>query len=171
VGQSATGLIVDLSAPRRAAVILAPRMDPFGITSSPLDVAALVALVSSPDAGAVATFVGTSRRTSSNAANVEKPVETLWYEAYEPMAVKGLRAIGDDAARRFEVTRVAAWHRVGEVAIGEASVAIAVSAPHRAAAFDACRFVIEEIKRSLPVWKRERFRDGEEWVEGHTPTT
>ena len=144
-------------------------MNPFGITSSPLDVAALVALVSSPDAGAVATFVGTSRRTSSNAARVEKPVETLWYEAYAPMAEKRLREIGDEARRQFDVTSVAAWHRVGEVAIGEASVAIAVSAPHRGAAFDACRFVIEEIKRSLPVWKRERFSDGEVWVEGHAP--
>jgi molybdopterin synthase catalytic subunit len=141
-------------------------MHPFGLTASPLDPAALAALVSDPAAGAIATFVGTSRQSSSNAANVEKPVETLWYEAYGPMAEKRLREIGDEAARRFEVTRVAAWHRTGEVRIGEASVAIAVSAPHRAAAFDACRFVIEEIKRSLPVWKRERFADGEEWVEG-----
>jgi molybdopterin synthase catalytic subunit len=145
-------------------------MQPFGITDNPLDLGALVALVSDPAAGAVATFVGTSRRTSSNAARVEKAVETLWYEAYEPMAVKRLGEIGAEAARRFEVTRVAAWHRVGEVRIGEASIAIAVSAPHRAAAFDACRFVIEEVKRSLPVWKRERFADGETWVEGHAGT-
>jgi molybdopterin synthase catalytic subunit len=141
-------------------------MQPFGLTSSRLDPDALARLVASPDAGAVATFVGTSRRTSSNAARIEKSVETLWYEAYEPMAEKKLAAIGEETARRFEVTRVAAWHRVGEVPVGEASVAIAVSAPHRAAAFDACRFVIEEIKRSLPVWKRERFADGEEWVAG-----
>jgi molybdopterin synthase catalytic subunit len=144
-------------------------MQPFGLTPAPLDLAALVALVASPAAGAVATFLGTSRRTSNNAAHVEKPVETLWYEAYGPMAEKRLREIGAEAGKRFDVTGVAAWHRVGEVAIGEASVAIAVSAPHRAAAFDACRFVIEEIKRSLPVWKRERFADGEEWVEGHAP--
>jgi molybdopterin synthase catalytic subunit len=144
-------------------------MNPFGVTPAPLDLVALVALVSSPDAGAVATFLGTSRRTSSNAARVEKPVETLWYEAYAPMAEKRLREIGDEAKRRFEVTAVAAWHRVGEVAVGEASVAIAVSAPHRGPAFDACRFVIEEIKRSLPVWKRERFSDGEVWVEGYAP--
>jgi molybdopterin synthase catalytic subunit len=149
-----------------AEVILVAPMQPFGVTPQPLDLATLVALVSSPDAGAVATFVGTSRRTSSNAARVEKPVETLWYEAYGSMAQKRLAEIGAEAARRFEVTRVAAWHRVGEVPVGDASVAIAVSAPHRAAAFDACRFVIEEIKRSLPVWKRERFADGEEWVAG-----
>jgi molybdopterin synthase catalytic subunit len=142
-------------------------MEAFGITTARLDVEALARLVASPEAGAIATFVGTSRQTSSNAARVEKPVETLWYEAYGPMAEKRLREIGEEAARRFEVTRVAAWHRIGEVPVGEASVAIAVSAPHRGAAFDACRFVIEEIKRSLPVWKRERFRDGDEWVEGH----
>ncbi len=144
-------------------------MNPFGITSAPLDLAALVALVSSPDAGAIATFLGTSRRTSSNAARVEKPVETLWYESYAPMAQKRLAEIGEMAKRQFDVTSVAAWHRVGEVAIGEASVAIAVSAPHRGPAFDACRFVIEEIKRSLPVWKREKFSDGEIWVEGYAP--
>src|SRR5215831_8922653 len=144
-------------------------MNPYGVTDAPLDLGALVALVSSPDAGAVATFLGTSRRTSSNAARVEKPVETLWYESYRPMAEKRLAEIGDEAKRRFDVTNVAAWHRVGEVAVGEASVAIAVSAPHRGPAFDACRFVIEEIKRSLPVWKRERFKDGEEWVEGYVP--
>lgn len=159
----------DLCATRGAAGMLAPQMTPFALTSAPLDPAALVALVSDPAAGAIATFVGTSRATSSNAARVEKPVETLWYEAYESMAVKRLREIGEEAARRFEVTRVAAWHRTGEVRIGEASVAIAVSAPHRAAAFDACRFVIEEVKRSLPVWKRERFSDGETWVEGYAP--
>jgi molybdopterin synthase catalytic subunit len=141
-------------------------MERFGVTSERLDLAALVGLVADAEAGAVATFLGTSRRTSSNAANVEKPVETLWYEAYSPMAVRRLREIGDDAMRRFAVTRVAAWHRTGEVPVGEASVAIAVSAPHRAAAFEACRFVIEEIKRCVPVWKRERFADGEEWVEG-----
>lgn len=144
-------------------------MEPYGITETPLDVAALMDLVGDPAAGAVATFVGTSRQTSNNAAHVEKPVETLWYEAYGPMAARRLREIGEQAARRYAITRVAAWHRVGEVRIGEASVAIAVSAPHRGAAFDACRFVIEEIKRSLPVWKRERFADGEEWVEGQPP--
>lgn len=137
-------------------------MEPVGITADPLDVAALEALVASPDAGAVATFVGTSRRVSQDAAKVDRPVETLWYEAYGPMALRTLREICDTARARFEVTAVACWHRTGEVPVGQASVAIAVSAPHRAAAFDACRFVIEEIKRSVPIWKRERFADGSE---------
>lgn len=137
-----------------------------GIGPEPLDLAALVASVASPDAGAIASFLGTSRRTSHDAAKVEKAVETLWYEAYEPMALAKLRAICDEAERRFAATAVACRHRTGEVPVGEASVAIAVAAPHRAAAFDACRFVIEEIKRTVPIWKRERFADGAEWVEG-----
>lgn len=141
-------------------------IDPVGITDAPLDPAALADAVASDDAGAIATFVGTSRRTSHDARRVERPVQTLWYEAYGPMALKRLRDIADDARARFGVTAVAVWHRTGEVPVGEASVAIAVSAPHRAAAFDACRHVIEEIKRSVPIWKRERFTDGEEWVEG-----
>lgn len=142
-------------------------MEPFGITDAPLDLAPLVAHVSDPAAGAITTFLGVSRETSPDARNVERPVQTLWYEAYPAMAVKRLAAVGAEAAQRFEVTRVACWHRTGEVPIGEASVAIAVSSPHRPAAFEACRFVIDEIKRSVPIWKRERFTDGEEWVEGY----
>jgi molybdopterin synthase catalytic subunit len=138
-----------------------------GLTDRPLDLGALVALVVSPDVGAVATFLGTSRRVSRDARNVERPVRTLWYEAYGPMALRRLRAIADEARAKFPVTAVAVWHRTGEVPVGEASVAIAVSAPHRAAAFEACRFVIDELKRSVPIWKRERFEDGEEWVEGY----
>jgi molybdopterin synthase catalytic subunit len=141
-------------------------VDLVGLTDSPLDVAALSAAVASDEAGAIATFVGTSRKVSRDARNVERPVGTLWYEAYGPMALRRLREIAEDARTRFAVTAVAVWHRTGEVPVGEASVAIAVSAPHRGAAFDACRFVIEELKRSVPIWKRERFADGEEWVDG-----
>lgn len=144
-------------------------MDRIGITDRPLDVAALAASVASHDAGAVITFLGTSRRTSHDAKKVERAVGTLWYECYDAMALKKLTEICDDAARRFAVTGVACWHRKGEVPVGEASVAIAVAAPHRGAAFDACRHVIDEIKRSVPIWKRERFADGEEWVEGYQP--
>ncbi len=141
-------------------------MERFGLTAEPLDMGALVTAVSSPAAGAVATFLGVSRETSPDAKNVDRPVETLWYEAYGPMAVKRLREIGAETQARFDVLATACWHRTGEVAIGEASVAIAVASAHRGASFEACRFVIEEIKRSLPVWKRERFADGQEWVVG-----
>ena len=118
--------------------------------------------MSDPRAGAIATFLGTTRVESRG-----RTVHYLDYEAYGPMALRRLEAIAADAQSRFAVTRVAVHHRTGEVPVGEASVAIAVSAPHRAAAFDACRFVIDEIKRSVPIWKRERFSDGEEWVEGY----
>lgn len=142
-------------------------MDRFGVSHRPLDLGALVESVSHTGAGAVATFLGVSRRTSPDARNVDRPVTTLWYEAYEPMAVERLRAIGAEVEARHAGARVACWHRLGEVPVGEMSVVIAVSSPHRAAAFEACREVIEEIKRSVPVWKRERFADGEEWVVGH----
>lgn len=145
-------------------------MEAYGLTPEPLDLAALVELVADPAAGAVATFLGVSRNRSPDARNVERPVRTLWYEAYEPMALARITAIGEDAQGRFDVTRIACWHRLGEVPVGEASVAIAVSAPHRGAAFDACRHVIDELKRSVPIWKRERFADGEEWVEGYAGT-
>ena len=143
-------------------------MEPFGLTEDRLDLAAMVDLVRDPAAGAVSSFLGVSRKTSPDAHNVERPVQTLWYEAYAPMALARLTEIGAQAAERFEVTAISCWHRTGEVPVGQASVAIAVAAPHRAAAFDACRFVIEEIKRSVPIWKRERFDDGEEWVTGYS---
>jgi molybdopterin synthase catalytic subunit len=142
-------------------------MEPYGITDAAIDLSALIEFVSDPAAGAITTFLGTSRESSADATNVERPVETLWYEAYDSMATKRLRAIGEAARQRHGACRVACWHRTGEVAIGQASVAIAVSAPHRGEAFACCREVIDEIKRSVPIWKRERFTDGEEWVEGY----
>jgi len=142
-------------------------MEPYGITDGALDIGMLSDLVSDPAAGAIVTFLGTSRESSADASNVERPVETLWYEAYEPMAAARLAAIGEEARERHGACKVACWHRTGEVAIGQASVAIAVSAPHRAEGFACCRDVIDEIKRSVPIWKRERFTDGEEWVEGY----
>lgn len=138
------------------------------LTARPLDVAALAAMVGSPDAGAIVTFLGTSRRTSHDARKVTRPVETLWYEAYDAMALRKLREIAAEAEWKFEVTAVAVAHRTGEVPVGEASVAIAVSAPHRGPAFDACRHVIDTIKTTVPIWKRERFADGSEWVEGYS---
>lgn len=140
------------------------------MTDAPLDLAAMVRAVGDPGAGAIATFLGVSRDSSADASNVERPVETLWYEAYDEMALKRIRAIASAAAERWDLRAVACWHRTGEVPVGEASVAIAVSAPHRAEAFEACRFVIDELKRSVPIWKRERFADGEEWVEGYAGT-
>jgi molybdopterin synthase catalytic subunit len=129
----------------------------FGVTAGPLDVQRLVAALGTPDAGAVVTFLGVSRRSSADAGHAGRDVTSLWYEAYEEMAVKQLAAVGALARERFDVLGVACWHRVGEVPVGEASVAVVVVAGHRGPAFEACRFVIDEVKRSVPVWKLERF--------------
>jgi len=142
-------------------------MGPFGITPHKLDLGWMVACVKDPRAGAVVTFLGVSRETSLDKSNVQRKVETLFYQAYDVMALKRLRAIAKTAQEEYGALHVAAWHRKGEVRIGEVSVAIAVSAPHRPEAYAACRFMIDEIKRSVPIWKRERFVDGEEWVEGY----
>jgi molybdopterin synthase catalytic subunit len=94
----------------------------------------------------------------------------MTYEAYEEMATPVLREIAEEAAQRIDSDRLCVIHRVGDLAVGETSVAIAVSSPHRAEAYDASRYVIEEIKKRLPVWKKEHYADGkQEWVEGTVP--
>lgn len=128
----------------------------------PVDLAALVAAVSHAGAGAVASFVGVVRDVNDGAA-----VHGIEYEAYGPMAVRELDAILDEAAARWPGVRAAARHRVGYLSVGVVSVAVAASSPHRAAAFDACRYVVEELKRRVPVWKREHYADGRRaWVDG-----
>ncbi|HWX09328.1 MAG TPA: molybdenum cofactor biosynthesis protein MoaE [Gaiellaceae bacterium] len=131
----------------------------FRISSEPLDVAAAIAEVESPDAGAVATFVGTVRRTSR-----DRNVLYLEYEAFEEMAEPMLRSLADELTARHGLTRVAIHHRVGRVEIGEPSVVIAVSARHRAAALDACREAIDTLKETIPLWKKELYEGGEEWI-------
>lgn len=133
----------------------------YRITPEPLDVAALVAGVGDPGAGAVSTFVGTTRNSFQG-----KEVRYLEYEAYAPMAERVMGEIGTEVAERWPtVTGIAIAHRVGRVDIGEASVAIAVSAPHRKAALEACAWGIDRLKALLPVWKKEVFTDGEVWRE------
>ena len=129
------------------------------IGEAPLDLARAVAEVETPDAGAVATFVGTVRRHSR-----DRDVEHLDYEAFEEMAEPMLATLVDELAAKHEVCKIAIHHRVGRVEIGEASVVIAVSAPHRAAAFDACREAIDTLKQTIPLWKKEVYAGGEEWV-------
>jgi molybdopterin synthase catalytic subunit len=112
--------------------------------------------------GATVVFTGTVRQE-----NEGRPVAGMRYEAYVDMAEQVLRAIAAEAADRAGTDRVAVAHRTGELAVGEVSVAIAVSSPHRAEAFDASRYIIEEIKRRLPVWKQERYRDeAPRWLAG-----
>jgi molybdopterin synthase catalytic subunit/molybdopterin converting factor small subunit len=131
----------------------------FRLSAEPLDVAAVLREVSSPDAGAVASFVGTVRRRSR-----ERDVLHLDYEAYEEMAEEMLARLGAGLTARHGLTEVAIHHRLGRVEIGEPSVVIAVSAPHRAAALDACREAIETLKTSIPLWKKEVYAGGEEWI-------
>ena len=131
----------------------------FHVTNQPIDLDELVRFVTDPEAGAVATFIGTTRNN-----NEGRKVIALDYEGYTEMAEKELRRIGEDAKTTWPICRMAITHRLGPVQIGEASVIIAVSSAHRDAAFAACRFAIEEIKKSVPIWKKEVFEGGEVWI-------
>jgi molybdopterin converting factor subunit 1 len=124
-----------------------------------IDIEALERAVADPAAGATVTFAGTTRN-----CNAGRRVLRLQYEAYEPMALSEMRKLAREASERFKIARIAIQHRIGFVAIGETSVAIAVSAAHRAEAFDACRFAIDRLKEVVPVWKKEYFEGGEVWI-------
>jgi len=133
-----------------------------GLVHDPIAIDALLAGARRPDCGAVALFVGTTRDHAGG-----RRVEHLSYEAYEPMALASLETIERAAVERFEVASCRIVHRLGEVPITEASVVVVVAAAHRAPAFDACRWAMDELKRSTPIWKKERFQDGgDAWVEG-----
>ncbi len=134
------------------------------IVDRPLDPGALLGEVSDPAHGAVVLFVGTVRDT-----NAGRAVTGIEYTAYRAMAERELADIVRETEERFAGARVAAEHRLGTLGLGEASVAIAAAHGHRAAAYDASRYVIEEIKRRLPIWKREHYTDGtREWVHAGT---
>jgi len=131
----------------------------FRISSEPLELARVVEEASSDDAGAVATFVGTVRRRSR-----DRDVLHLEYEAFEEMAEPMLARLAGELTAKHGLSKVAIHHRVGRVEIGEPSVVIAVSAPHRAAALDACREAIDTLKETIPLWKKEVYTGGEEWI-------
>lgn len=135
------------------------------LTTQPLDVAELARAVAGPDAGGLVTFVGYVRATSDD----DRPVTGLSYEAHADLALAEMRAIAREASERFGPARVAIAHRIGNLAIGDAAVAIAAAAAHRAAAFDACEYAIDELKRRVPIWKKEHYRDGDaRWRENAT---
>jgi molybdopterin synthase catalytic subunit len=131
----------------------------FRIVTTPIDLSALARAVRDPAAGAVVTFVGTTRNE-----NVGRRVRRLEYEAFASMAVKEMRALAAQAKRRWPLRKVAMAHRIGVVPVGEASVAIAVSAGHRTEAFEACRWLIDRLKEIVPIWKKEHYRGGEVWI-------
>ena len=131
----------------------------FLLSAEPLDPEAALAEVASGDAGAVATFVGTTRVHSRG-----RTVTHLEYEAYEGMAEQVMADIAAELEARYELCAVAIHHRIGRVGIGERSVVIAVSAPHRQDALAACRDAIDTLKERVPLWKKEVYEGGEEWI-------
>ena len=129
-----------------------------------IDADALIRHVRTGADGAIVTFDGCVRNQSHGRSTLY-----LDYEAYESMALAKMREIAAEARAKFAIDRVAVAHRLGRLEIGETSVFIAVSAPHRAAAFDACRYTIDTLKRSVPIWKKEYFEDGAVWADGELP--
>ena len=133
------------------------------ITAERLDLKALIEAVAAPNAGGIATFLGVVRDH-----NQGRRVLHLVYEAYEPLAERALQRILDEAHGRWPSVLIAIHHRIGHLAIGESSVAIAAASPHRADAFAACRYAIERVKQIVPIWKHEYFEGGDVWIEGAT---
>jgi molybdopterin converting factor subunit 1 len=131
----------------------------FLLSDEPLSLDRVVEEVRSDEAGAIATFTGTTRIVSRG-----RTVTHLDYEAYEGMAEKVMAEIADALQARYELTAVAIHHRVGRVGIGDTSVLIAVSAPHRQDALAACKDAIDELKERVPLWKKEVYEGGEEWI-------
>ncbi len=131
-----------------------------GLSESPLPLEAVSAWVVRPDCGATVVFSGTARDHSAGRDQVDR----LEYEAYEEQVLPRLRAIADAARERWpDLGRIALIHRIGQVPISESAVVVAVSAPHRVSAFEAARFGIDTLKSTVPVWKKERWADGESW--------
>ena len=129
-----------------------------------IDADALIRHVRTGADGAIVTFDGCVRNQSHGRRTLY-----LDYEVYESMALGKMREIAAEAHTKLPIDRVAVAHRFGRLEIGETSVFIAVSAPHRAAAFDACRYIIDTLKRSVPIWKKEHFEDGTVWADGELP--
>ncbi len=129
------------------------------ILATTIDPTDVINLVKSNDSGAVNVFIGTVRDSTQN-----RKVMSLEFEAYKKMALKELAKIVDQVKERWPINEIAIHHRVGELAIGDIPVVIAVSSPHRQQGFEACQFAIDTLKKTVPIWKKEIFADGEEWV-------
>ena len=138
--------------------------DIYELVREPIRAAEIVAHLKAPEDGAVVVFDGIVRNHSGGRTTLY-----LDYEAYEPMALGKIREIGAEIRRKFPIHRIALVHRLGRLEIGETSVFIAISSPHRRAAFDACRLAIDTLKRTVPIWKKEYFADGAVWAEGEVP--
>jgi molybdopterin synthase catalytic subunit len=132
------------------------------LSASPIDVQKSLAWVQEPKSGGTNVFIGTVRDNTQG-----KAVLRLEFEAYEPMALKEMKKIAELACNKWHTLAVSVQHRVGTLSIGEIAVVIAVASAHRASAFDACRYIIDQLKESVPIWKKEVFEDGETWVAAH----
>ena len=139
---------------------LSQQSDLIAVSADPVDPAAVVAAVSAPEAGAVVLFVGTVRDHSPGRTGVTH----LEYESYDEQVIDKIAEVVAEVRDRWPVQRVAAIHRVGELGVGEISIAVAVSSPHRSDAFPAGRYLIDEIKARAPIWKKEHWPGGAEWV-------
>lgn len=132
------------------------------ITKEPLDINHCINQVQSPESGGIDVFIGTVRSATKG-----KAVVRLEFEAYERMALKEMNKIAEAAKDKWPVHKIVVHHRTGILTIGEVPVVIAVAAAHRDAAFDACRYIIDTLKQTVPIWKKEIFEDGEVWVAAH----
>lgn len=137
------------------------KSDFYELTTEPLDVGEIARRVVPEECGAVVTLDGFVRRFTNGR-------ETLFleYEAYKPMAIKEMEKLGAAAREKFDIAHVGIVHRLGKLEIGETSVVISVAAPHRRAAFEACEWIIKELKHTVPIWKKEIYADGETWIAG-----
>ena len=141
-------------------------MDFTKLTSDPINITDVVRRVVPPECGSTVTLDGYARKYTKEKDGSTKETKYLVYEAYEPMALKEMQKLIETAKAQFEISNVAIVHRLGKLEIGETSVVISVAAPHRRSAFAACEWLIKELKRTVPIWKKEVYADGEEWVDG-----
>jgi molybdopterin synthase catalytic subunit len=132
------------------------------LTRQPIDPVRCSAVLNHPACGAVVTFMGTVRNEHGG-----KKVVRLDYSAYEEMAIRLLEDLAGQAAERFRLAEVVLVHRVGQLAVGDASIFIGAAAPHRKEAFAACQYLIDQVKEIVPVWKKEYYEDGQSWIEGN----
>jgi molybdopterin synthase catalytic subunit len=132
------------------------------ITAENIDVQSCIERVMSPGSGGIDVFIGTVRNVTKG-----KNVERLEFEAYEPMALKEMKKIADEILLKWPVHKILIHHRTGVLKVGDIPVVIAVSAAHRDAAFEACRYAIDTLKQTVPIWKKEVFDGGEQWVAAH----
>lgn len=132
------------------------------LTTDPIDLSSAYKYLQSDEAGAIDFFLGVVRNNTA-----ARPVDHLEYEAYGRMAISEMQKIADEACHRWKILRYVVIHRTGTLRIGEIAVLIGVTTPHRADAFDACRYIIDTIKQTVPIWKKEVLTDGEVWVNAH----